>query len=121
MATSSSLHGDGGARVFVELGEGAREGGSGGGEWTRRVPGGLQTRVEGAGGARGVGCDVAVLGWLGGIPPSSLEARGEEDDKVGGGPGPAGPRPGRKVGFSLFFCLFNLSFLISFSVICLAT
>jgi hypothetical protein len=105
MATSSSLHGDGGARVFVELGEGAREGGSGGGEWTRRAPGGLQTRVEGAGGARGEGSVVGVLNQLGGIPPSSLGARGGRRQGEGvGWAGWASPwAPGKL--FPFFFCL----------------
>ena len=105
-ATSSSRHGDSDARVSVELGEREGVGVSGGGEWSRGTRVLLQARVEGAGGARGVGCDVAVLGWLGGIPPSRLEARGEEDDKVGGGPGPAGPSPRRQVRFFSFFFFF---------------
>ena len=46
----ASVHGDGGARVSVEIGEGAREGGSGGGNGRGVFPGCLQTRVEGAGG-----------------------------------------------------------------------
>src|ERR1041385_3091454 len=52
-------------------------------------------------------------GWLGGIPPSSLGARGGgEDPRAPGGPGGlAGPAPpGRQVSLSLLF-LFNLSFL----------
>src|ERR1041385_6300353 len=47
-------------------------------------------------------------GWLGGIPPSSLGARGEEEDAPApGGPGGlAGPAPpGRQVRFSFYFCL----------------
>ena len=87
------------ARVSVEIGEGAREGGSGGGEWTRRVPGVSPDASRRRGRARGEGSVVGVLNQLGGIPPSSLEARGEEDDR-GGAAGPAGgPRPGRQVGF----------------------
>src|SRR3954469_24969403 len=69
------------------------------GGWTRRAPGGLQTRVEGAGGARGEGSVVGVLNQLGGIPPSSWEARDEEDDRGGAAGPPGGPRPGRQVGF----------------------
>ena len=76
MATSSSTHGDGGARFFIELGE--RENGSAcrGGEWGRGARGRLQGRVEGPRRAGVDERDVDVLGWLGGIPPSSLEARG---------------------------------------------
>ena len=62
--------------VVVELGEGAREGGSGGGEWCRGALGRLQARPEGAERAGGGRCDVGVLKQLGGIPPSSLGARG---------------------------------------------
>src|SRR4051812_31621390 len=46
------------------------------GEWTCGSSMSCVARGEGSGGARGDGSVVAVLGWLGGIPPSSLEARG---------------------------------------------
>ena len=60
-------------------------------------------------------------GWLGGIPPSSLGARGEEEDAPApGGPaglgGPVSPR--RQVRFFPF--LFNLSFLFFCNLFCLA-
>ena len=89
--------------VFVELVEGAREGGSGGGERVRGTEVRLQGRLGGSGGARGDGSVVAVLGWLGGIPPSSLDARGRKTTE-GGAAGPAGgPRPRRHVSlFSIF-------------------
>ena len=110
----ASVHGDGGARVSVEIGEGAREGGSGGGEWTRRVPGVSPDESRRRGRARGVGCVVDMLSQLGGIPPSSLEARGEEDDR-GGAAGPSGgPRPGRQVGFLYFFVCLIFPFLFLF-------
>ena len=101
--------------VVVELGEGAREGSSGGVEWRRGALGLLQARLGGsgrAGGGRGV---VDVLKQLGGIPPSSLGARGEVDDKGRRRAGPAGgPRPGRQVGFSYFFVCLIFPFLILF-------
>ena len=79
--------------------------------WRGRAPGCLQRRLGEpgrAGGDRGV---VDVLKQLGGIPPSSLGARGEEDDRGRGGW--AGWwafawAPGK---FFYFSCLFNLSFL----------
>ena len=100
--------------VVVELGEGAREGGSGGVEWSRGALVLLRTRLGGSGRAGG---DLGVLGvlkQLGGIPPSSLGARGGRRQGEGGA-GPAGPSPwatGRL--FFFFICLFNLSLLISF-------
>ena len=89
----------GGSSVGDGLGErgGGRD--SGGREWTRRVPGVSPDASRRRGRARGEDSVVGVLNQLGGIPPSSLEARGEEDDR-GGATGPAGgPRPGRQVGF----------------------
>ena len=99
MAAWASVLGDGGARVSVEIFARAREGGPGGGEWAHGSSRSGVARGEGSGRVGGDQGIVAVLGWLGGIPPSSLEARGEEDDKVGGGPGPAGPSPRRQVRF----------------------
>ena len=89
--------------------------------WRGRAPGCLQRRLGGsrrAGGDRGV---VDVLKQLGGIPPSSLGARGEEDDRGRGGW--AGWwafawAPGKFFPFSL--CLI-FPFFIFFSVISLAT
>ena len=107
--------------VFVELVEGAREGGSGGGKRVRGTEVRLQGRLGGSGGARGDGSVVAVLGWLGGIPPSSLDARGRKTTGEGAAGPAGGPRPRRQVSLFLLFCLFNLSFLIFFSVISLAT
>ena len=73
--------------VVVELGEGAREGGSGGGEWDRGAEVSLQARLGGSGGARGVRGVVGVLKQLGGIPPSSLGAQGGRRQGEGGGLG----------------------------------
>ena len=89
--------------------------------WRGRAPGCLQRRLGGsrrAGGDRGV---VDVLKQLGGIPPSSLEARGEEDAKGRRWAGPAGPRPGRQVGLFLFSVCLIFPFFNFFSVISLAT
>src|SRR4051812_29182128 len=55
------------------------------GEWSRGTEVRLQGRLGGSGGVRGDQGVIAVLGWLGGIPPSSLDARGEEDDRGRGG------------------------------------
>ena len=79
---------------------------------------GRAKRREGAREGLGGGHDVGS-----GMPGTQLCAwLPEEDDRrEGRWAGPAGPRPGRQVSFSYFFCLFNLSFLISFYVICLAT
>ena len=46
------------------------------GEWSRGTEGSLQGRLGGSGRSRGDGSDVGVLNQLGGIPPSSLGARG---------------------------------------------
>ena len=74
-------------------------------------------RREGAREGLGGGHDVGS-----GMPGTQLCAwLPEEDDRrEGGGLGRLGLRPGRQVSLFLF-CLFNLSFLNSFSVICLAT
>src|SRR3954469_20995385 len=90
------------AAVVVEFVAGVRGRSSGGVEWIARVLGRLQARVEGAGGARGDGSVVAVLGCLGGIPPSSLEAReGRRQGEKAAGPARwASPR--RQVRFSIF-------------------
>src|SRR4051812_32905971 len=56
-------------------------------------------------------------GWLGGIPPSSLEARdGEEDPRAPGGPGGlAGPpSPWARGKSSAFFSIFSFLFLLTF-------
>ena len=53
--------------------------------WRGRAPGCLQRRLEGPGRAGGDPGVVGVLKQLGGIPPSSLGARGEEDDRGRGG------------------------------------
>jgi hypothetical protein len=55
--------------------------------WRGRAPGCLRTRVEEPGRARGEASVVGVLKQLGGIPPSSLGARG-------------GRRQGREVGWA---------------------
>src|SRR3954463_14039205 len=85
VATGSSRHGDGGARCRWEEQHRGLERTQRWGEWTRRALGRLQARLGGSGGVRGDQGVVAVLGWLGGIPPSSLDARGEEDDRGRGG------------------------------------
>ena len=64
------------ASVVVELGEEEREGGSGGLEWCRGALGRHQASLGGSGRAGGGRGDVDVLKQLGGIPPSSLGARG---------------------------------------------
>ena len=64
------------ASVVVGLGEGEREGGSGGLEWCRGALGRLQASLGGSGRAGGVRGVLGVLKQLGGIPPSSLGARG---------------------------------------------
>ena len=69
---------------------------------------------EGLGGGHDVGS---------GMPGTQLCAwLPEEDDRrEGRWAGPAGPSPWAPGKFFPFFCLFNLSFLIFFSVISLAT
>ena len=92
--------------VFIELVEGAREGGSGGGKRVRGTEVRLQGRLGGSGGARGDGSVVAVLGWLGGIPPSSLDARGgTRQREEAGWAGWASPCATGK-GFPFFYFLF---------------
>jgi hypothetical protein len=76
---------------------------------------------------RGEGALVASRRWQDGVGgecmhySEHLRGAGEVDDKVGGGPGPAGPSPRRQVRFFSFFsvCLI-FPFFNSFSVICLA-
>ena len=89
--------------------------------WRGRAPGCLQRRLEGpgrAGGDRGV---VDVLKQLGGIPPSSLGARGRKTTG-GGAAGPAGgPSPGRQVSLFPFSVCLIFPFFIFFSVNSLAT
>src|SRR4051794_2936681 len=80
------------------------------GEWAhgREVP--LQERLGGSGGAGIDGRDGCVLCWLGGIPPSSLEARGgrrQRDEWAG----PLPRAPGKLFPFSV--CLI-FPFLFSF-------
>jgi hypothetical protein len=84
---AASIHGVGGVSVFVELVEGGSWSASRGGEWSRGARGRLQERLGGSGRARGVRGVVGVLKQLGGIPPSSLGARG-------------GRRQGREVGWA---------------------
>ena len=82
--------------------------------WRGRAPGCLQRRLGGsrrAGGDRGV---VDVLKQLGGIPPSSLGARGEEDDRGRGCWAGWWASPWASGRLFSFFCLFNLSFLYFF-------
>jgi len=90
MATRASIHGVGGVLFVVGFVLGVRGRGSGGGEWTRRVSGVLQKRVEGPGRARGEAGVVGVLKQLGGIPPSSLGARGGRRQGEGVGLGRLG-------------------------------
>ena len=102
MATAASRSWRRRRSVVVELGEGAREGGSGGVEWCRGALGLLQARLGGSGRAGG---DLGVLGvlkQLGGIPPSSLGARGGRRQGEGGA-GPAGPSPWATGRLSHFF------------------
>jgi hypothetical protein len=63
----------------------------------------LQGRLGGSGGARGDGNVVAVLGWLGGIPPSSLDARGGRRQREEAGWADWASPYATGKGFSLFF------------------
>ena len=88
--------------------------------WRGRAPGCLQRRLEGLGRPGGDPGIVGVLKQLGGIPPSSLGARGRKTTG-GGAAGPAGgPSPGRQVSFSIFPVCLIFPFFNYFSIICVA-
>ena len=80
---SSRGHGDGGNGLGVHWGVSGRD-------WKARG------RPRQAGGGKGASAAVHAF-------HRAASGRGEEDAKVGGGPGPTGPLPRRQVSFSSFF------------------
>src|SRR3954465_12075904 len=69
-----------GSRAAIESSGGGRGEGSGGGEWSRGIARCLQSAITTPGTLQAGRWGGSAPGWLGGIPPSSLGARGEEED-----------------------------------------
>ena len=105
------------AAVVVEFVAGGRGRGSGGGKLVHDSSRSCVAQGDGSGGAGGDQGVVAVLGWLGGIPPSSLDARGRKTTEEGAAGPTGGPRPRRQVSLFYFSVCLIFPFLFFFFVI----
>src|SRR3954470_13571110 len=80
MATLSTAARSGEVAGDDEPSGGGRREGSGGVEWSRGTARRLQSAISTPGTIQAGRWRGSSPGWLGGIPPSSLGARGEEED-----------------------------------------
>src|SRR3954468_9032559 len=80
MATRERCGAPASSRVATETSTGGGGGSSGGGKWSRGTRARLQGAIRTPGRLQAGRWRGGSPGWLGGIPPSSLGARGGEED-----------------------------------------